>query len=123
MPRCKLFSILPLLLATTASVFGQQDTGTLLGTVVDPARSVVGSAVVTLTNAATGATLSGTTNRNGVFQFTGVLVGTYSVRVASKGFKTFSMNDVLLQSAEVRNLGTLQMEIGEVTERIEVTAS
>jgi hypothetical protein len=123
MPRCKLSYILLLLFATAASIFGQQDTGTLLGTVVDPARSVVATAVVTLSNAATGATISGATNRNGVFQFTGVLVGTYSVRVASKGFKTFSMNDVLLQSAEVRNLGTLQMEIGEVTERIEVTAS
>jgi hypothetical protein len=85
-----LLSTLALLLATTASVFGQQDTGTLLGTVVDPAQAVVPTATVTVRNAATGATTTATTGRDGVFQFPAILVGTYSVRVAAKGFNKMS---------------------------------
>ena len=41
MRRFTFLSLLTLLLVTAASVFGQQDTGTLLGTVVDPAGAVV----------------------------------------------------------------------------------
>jgi hypothetical protein len=123
MRRFTLLSLLALLLATAASVFGQQDTGTLLGTVVDPAGAVVPAATVTVHNAATGATMAGTTDKSGVFQFPTILVGTYSVQIAAQGFKTYDMSGVLLQSAEIRNLGSLRMEVGGVTEQVRVTAA
>ena len=123
MRRFTLLSLLALLPLTAVSVFGQQDTATLLGTVVDAAGAVVPAAAVTIHNAATGASMSGTSDRSGVFQFPTIQVGTYSVQVTAKGFKTYDMSGVLLQSAEIRNLGSLRMEIGGVTEQVTVLAA
>lgn len=76
-------SLLALSAITAISVFGQTDTGTLLGTVVDPTQAAVASAKVTLRNTATGATVSAATNSQGVFQFPGIPVGSYSLQVAA----------------------------------------
>lgn len=72
----------------------------------------VGCTGVTLRNTQTGATLVATTDKDGVFQFPGVLVGSYSVQVAATGFKAYELNGISLSSAETRNLGRLRMEIG-----------
>ena len=90
--RSRYFSSLSMLLAASSvSAFGQTDTGTLLGSVVDPTQSVVPEAKVTLRNTQTGATLVATTDKDGVFQFPGVLVGSYSVQVAATGFKASAL--------------------------------
>jgi hypothetical protein len=122
MRRSNLWLLSALFAATALSVFGQSDTGTLLGTVVDPAQAVVAGAKITIINPATGATTVGTTSKDGVFQFPAILVGSYSVRVAAAGFKTYEMDGVVLSSAETRNLGTLRMELGAVAEQVRVTA-
>jgi hypothetical protein len=110
-----------LVAASSVSAFGQTDTGTLLGSVVDPTQSVVPNANVTLRNTQTGATLVATTDKDGVFQFPGVLVGSYSVQVTAAGFKAYELNGISLSSAETRNLGRLRMEIGAVAEQVKVT--
>jgi Carboxypeptidase regulatory-like domain/TonB-dependent Receptor Plug Domain len=115
-------SLLMLLAASSVSAFGQTDTGTLLGSVVDPTQSVVPNANVALRNTQTGATLVATTDKDGVFQFPGVLVGSYSVQVTAAGFKAYELNGISLSSAETRNLGRLRMEIGAVAEQVKVTA-
>jgi hypothetical protein len=63
------------------------------------------------------------TNKDGVFQFPGTQVGTYSLQVKAPSFKEYTLNGVTLLSAETRNLGTLRMEIGGVTEEVRVTAA
>lgn len=63
------FSLLALLAITAVSAFGQSDTGTLLGTVVDPSQAVVPGATVTLRNTATGKVATAKTDKDGVFQF------------------------------------------------------
>ena len=57
-----------------------------------------------------------------MFQFPGILVGSYSVQVAAAGFKTYELNGISLASTETRNLGRLRMEIGAVAEQVKVTA-
>jgi Carboxypeptidase regulatory-like domain len=116
-----LCSLLMLVAASSVSAFGQTDTGTLLGSVVDPTQSVVPSANVTLRNTQTGATLVATTDKDGVFQFPGVLAGSYSVQVTAAGFKAYELNGISLSSAGTRNLGRLRMEIGAVAEQVKVT--
>ncbi len=117
-----LVSMAALLLASAAALFAQSDTGTLLGTVVDPTQAVVASAVVTLRNTATGATTSTKTNREGVFQLPSIAVGSYTLQVTAPGFKTYEMKNIALLSLETRNLGTLRLELGTVGEQVEVTA-
>lgn len=82
----------------------------------------VGCTGVTLRNTQTGATLVATTDKDGVFQSPGVLVGSYSVQVAATGFKAYELNWISLSSAETRNLGRLRLEIGGVPEQVKVTA-
>ncbi len=115
-------SLLALLVPIAISVFGQADTGTLLGTVVDPSQAVVPGATVTLRNTAMGKITTVKTNKDGVFQFPGTLVGTYSLRVAAPSFKAYELNGVAVLSSETRNLGTLRMELGSVNEQVRVTA-
>ena len=104
-------------------VFAQNDTGTLLGTVVDPSQAVVAGATVTLRNTATGATVAAKTNSQGVFQLPGVLAGTYLLQVTAASFKTYHLDGVTVLSTEIRNLGQLRMEVGGVTEQVTVTAA
>ena len=116
-------SLLALLAITAVGAFGQTDTGTLLGTVVDPSQAVVPGATVTLRNTATGKTVTAKTDKDGVFQFPSTLVGSYSLQVTAASFKTYDLNGISVLSAETRNLGTLRMEIGGITEQVTVTAA
>jgi len=102
-------SLLALLAITAIGVFAQTDTGTLLGTIVDPSQAVVPGATVTLHNTATGKTESTLTNKEGVFQFPGILVGTYTLQVTAASFKSYDLAGVALLSGEIRNLGQLRM--------------
>jgi iron complex outermembrane receptor protein len=56
------------------------------GTIKDPDQSVVSNAVVTLTNAATGQSLQGTTDAAGRYSFTTVAAGTYRLEAHKDGF-------------------------------------
>jgi outer membrane receptor protein involved in Fe transport len=116
------FSLLALLAITAVSAFGQSDTGTLLGTVVDPSQAVVPGATVTLRNTATGKVATAKTDKDGVFQFPSTLVGSYSLQVASPSFKAYDLNGISVLSAETRNLGTLRLEIGSNTQQVTVVA-
>src|SRR5215472_4554740 len=85
--RCvRPFSLVASLAITAISAFGQSDTGTLLGAVVDPSQAVVAGATVTLRNTATGKITSTQTGKDGVFQFPSTLVGSYSLQVTAPSF-------------------------------------
>src|SRR5438034_5867217 len=64
-----------------------QTTGSLTGTVTDPAGAVVPGANVELKNNATGAARTAKTADNGVFNFTDLQPGNYTVTVENAGFK------------------------------------
>ncbi len=122
--RCaRPLSFLALLALTATGAFGQSDTGTLLGTVVDPSQAVVPGATVTLRNPATGKTVTTKTDKDGVFQFPSTSVGAYSLQVTAGSFKTYNLDGVAVLSSETRNLGQLRMEIGGVNEKVTVTAA
>jgi hypothetical protein len=57
------------------------------GTVVDPASDAISKAVVTLTNADTKAVHTLSTDATGQFAFSGIVPGTYDVRVRATGFR------------------------------------
>ena len=61
------------LLAYLAPVYAQNVSGTLTGTVKDPAGSAIPRAQIALTNQATGAIQTITSNEAGLFVFSSVL--------------------------------------------------
>ena len=109
-----------LLLAVMAMpAWAQRTTGTIRGTVTDPTGAVVPGANVTATNTATGFTRTATTNADGLYVFSDLLVGPYTVEVALSGFKTAARTDIVLNVADVRVVDA-RLEAGEITETITV---
>src|SRR5271165_2517288 len=96
-------------------------TGDINGTVTDPSGAVVPNAAVTLRNTGNGETRNGTTNSAGVYRFSLLSPGTYTVTVTAPGFnKTESSYNVNLGQATVANV---KMALGSATQTVEVTTA
>jgi hypothetical protein len=121
--KCVNFTLtIAALLSFSASLFGQNVTSSVLGTVVDPANAAVAGAVVQLTNQSTGALSHTVTDSTGLFRIVNLLTGTYSVAVDAKGFKKLNVKDVVVDASEAHDLGRLVLSLGDVTESVSVTA-
>jgi hypothetical protein len=105
------------------SVFAQTTMATLQGIVTDPGGAVVPGVVVQAKDVATGGIRSTTTGVDGFFRFDSMLPAVYNLTIrGTVGFKTFELNNINLTASETRELGRLKLELGAVTEQIEVTA-
>jgi len=113
--------VLVCLLAVSAvPAFSQATTtGTVTGTVVDPAKAVVPDATVTLSNKYTGARHTTTTNSAGIYLFASVLPGEYSLRCSAKGFKTTEVGLVVVEVTKTSTYD-LTLEVGSSTTTVEV---
>ena len=81
--------IVSLMLLCSPLTWGQATTtSSLQGTVADKSEAVISKAEVTITNKATGATHSTSTNGVGEYKFDPVAVGIYDVTVKASGFST-----------------------------------
>ena len=95
--------------------------GTLLGTVADASGAVIPGATVTITEDATGLEYNLTTDESGNFIRPLLKPGTYTISAEAEGFKKSVQTGLLLQS-QARLQANFLMEVGQVTETIEVTA-
>jgi hypothetical protein len=95
---------------------------TVRGTARDPQGNLVSGATVTLTNSDRHFTRTQTTNNDGAYVFNAVPPGTYSLKVQARGFKTASASDLiaLVDTSTVRDV---QLEIGAVSETVDVTSA
>jgi len=109
-----------LILASTAIAVAQIDTASIVGTVKDPSGAVVPNAKVTVSNVATGESLTATTSGNGDYVFPYLRVGTYSVTVDAPNYKTAVRNGVTLDVQDRKQVD-FQMTLGTSTEKVEVT--
>jgi hypothetical protein len=110
-----------ILLAAASVVSFAQSTATLFGTVTDSGGAVMPGAQVSVTHTQTGAVRQAVANENGDFVFVQLPVGDYSLRAQATGFKEFVQTGILLQVSENRRTD-ISLEVGQVSERIEVTA-
>jgi hypothetical protein len=97
-------------------------TGSLSGTITDQAGAVVPNATVTLTNVATGATRTTTTNAEGFYKAPVLEVGVFKITVEATGFKKVTANDIQVEAAVPRTVD-VQIVAGAVGESIDVVAS
>jgi len=74
------------LVVFAVSTFAQIATTSLRGVVKDPSGAVVSGAKITVTNAATGQTLSTTSNGTGEYLFTQLSPASYTIDVTAAGF-------------------------------------
>src|SRR5438067_316672 len=103
-----------------ASVFAQSSS--ISGTVADPTGKVILGALVRLTFELNGDVRSVSTDENGSFVFPALVAGAYTLRVEAAGFRPVDRKGNNVLAGARLDLGTIQMEVGAVTESVSVTA-
>ena len=96
-------------------------TGSIQGTVSDPAGAVVPGAKVTITGKATGQVIESTTGSAGVYNSGALIPGEYQVKVVAQGFRTAELN--LDVKVGVTATGNVALELGQSSQVVEVAAS
>jgi hypothetical protein len=114
--------LLLVLILLTSNGFAQQLTGTLSATVTDSAGAVVPNAKVTMKNDLSGDVRTTVSNGSGYFTITAVQPGTYSVSIEAPGFKTWSQAGIVFSQGDSRTLPSIKLEVGKVTETVEIKA-
>ena len=109
-----------LLLGLSAALSAQLTEGTIAVTVKDSSGAAVPSATVKLTDLGTGSEVEEVTDNIGYARIPHLAPGTYRMNVNAKGFKSL-VSDNLVVSVNVVNSLTVVLQIGSVTETIEVT--
>ena len=98
----------------------QVTTGDVLGTVTDPTGAVLPNVNVVITNTGTQETRSTKSNSGGLFTFTLLPSGQYSLSASAAGFKTVIAN--LTLNAGDRRRQDILMQVGANTEQVEVSS-
>ncbi len=115
-----LFLLLLVFLVMPSRSLGQ--TATIVGTVTDPQGGAVAGVTVTITNSETSAVRTLTTNESGQYVAPDLILGHYSVKASSSGFKVAERKDIVLQVGD-RLRVDFQMVIGAASETVTVEAN
>ena len=93
--------------------------GSIVGAVKDPSDAAIPGATVTATQKETNLSREATTNADGLYSFTNVPAGTYTVKVALTGFREYRKTDVPLSAGEIARVD-VKLEVGQLTESVTV---
>src|SRR4030095_12781756 len=104
----------------TLALFGQVEKGTISAAVPDTTGASIVGAEVVVTNPSTGFEFKTVTSGEGQFVAAHLIPGTYKVVVTHAGFKTVSRGDLIVRPSQ-RLAVDLTLEVGEVTQTVEVT--
>lgn len=108
-------------LSFSQMVWGQAFQGSLRGRVTDPKDAVVPLAKVTLVDDATSISSSTVTNDQGQYSFPVLNPSTYTLVVEAPGFKKMEQKGIVI-IPETANTRDAKLDIGQVTETVNVTA-
>lgn len=109
-------------IASSLTLQAQNTEATVLGTVRDPSGSVVAGATVQLSNQGTGSNRSATTDSNGDYRFSGVVIGSYVLKIDATGFQKEEFSQFDLLARESRRLDAT-LKIGTQAESVDVQAT
>jgi Carboxypeptidase regulatory-like domain/TonB-dependent Receptor Plug Domain len=119
---CLLLLSLTLQLAIGVQILDAQDVfGRISGTVTDPSGAVVAKAKVTITNEATKVKAASETDESGFYVAPNLIVGSYSVTIEQKGFKTSTKTGNVLVAGG-RLTVDLTLALGTADETVTVEA-
>jgi hypothetical protein len=118
--RIRLLALLVIASLAALPAVAQETRGNINGTVQD-SSGVVPGATVTITNIDTGQTQKLVTNGTGYFEAPLLQAGPYRVAVEMEGFKALTQSGITLSVGQALTL-KLTLEIGSLTERVEVSA-
>src|SRR5262245_26730765 len=108
------------LILFAATVFAQETTAGLQGTIKDPSGAVVANAIVTVT----GNTLVGDkttkSDGSGYYRFANLPAGNYTITVKAEGFATYKKEGLVLETGHLPTQDVL-MQVGRTETVVEVS--
>ncbi len=113
---------LVLIVVSSVAAFGQQITGTIVGTVKDPQGAVVNTATVKATNLDTGYSRSAPTNGFGEYRIDYLPVGRYNVEATATNFERFVQKNIALDVDQTLSVD-ITMAVGAATQTITVSTA
>src|SRR5216684_5770950 len=94
--------------------------GSIAGTVADSSGAAISDAQVTLANVDTGEKRVQQSGTDGLYSFVNLLPGRYRIDVEKTGFKRIARPELIVEVGQVVRID-LALQVGEVTQTIEVT--
>jgi hypothetical protein len=101
----------------------QTNKGSISGVVFDSQGATVPNANVKAVNKDTGETASTETDDAGRFRLNLLTIGSYRVEIAKGGFRKVVLDGVTVDSAQDHGLGNVNLEVGDVSTTVEVSAA
>jgi len=117
--RLKLVALLSMLVSTVA--YCQTTSGSISGTVLDPQSATVANAKVSAQEHQQRFVVNMITDSSGRFVLPDLAPGTYSLTVEATGFKRLERSNIVLNANDKLTLGDIRLEVGSVTESVEVS--
>ena len=99
----------------------QEVSAGITGRITDPSGSAIVGATVMAKDQDRGTEWPTTSNEDGIYNFPRIPVGTYSLKIEAKGFKT-SLQPALTLEVNQRARLDIRMEVGGITETVTVSA-
>ncbi len=108
-------------MAACATLFAQSFTGSIQGSVKDPAGALIPGATLLVTNTGTNARAQVQSDAVGVYSALLLPPGSYRVEASAPGFKKFVQDGITLQVQQQARVD-ITLTVGEVTESVTVSA-
>jgi hypothetical protein len=105
-----------LLLIGTFAAPGWAATGTISGTISDPAGAVIAEATITATHTSTGTTAKTKTNASGYYSFQGLANGRYDLTIEVPGSKPAAAPGLVLES-DAKLVANATVEVAALTQQ------
>ena len=105
-----------------AAAFGQSQTGSLSGVILDVGNATIPGVSVDATLNSTGVTLHTVSSDAGVYVFPSLPPGEWTISAEKQGFKRLVRTNIQIFIAQRQSLD-LQLEIGDVKQSVEVNAT
>ncbi len=99
-----------------------QSTASISGTVKDPSGAVIPGTSVVVTNQASKAARSITSDSAGFFSFASIPPATYSLRVSHQGFETWTVTGIVVHAGDSLTVPRIILKIGSTDVSVVVTA-
>ncbi len=110
------------LFALSTPLSAQSDNASVSGVIRDPSGAVIPRANVVLTDERTGLERRTVTNESGLYVFTSIAPGSYTIAVDSPGFKSSRRTNNQIIASSAANID-LSLEVGGTTDAVSVTAT
>jgi carboxypeptidase family protein len=121
MRSAKTLTLFLMALLTSLNVAGQQITGSIRGTVLDPSGVVVQAATVTARQTETGSTRTVATDHQGEYVLVELPIEHYQLEVQAKGFQKYLQQGISLDVNETATVA-IHLKLGLQTQQVEVSS-